>query len=86
MPAPVNSEFPKGEVYAIVHDRLGKRVGSLKQLGEQNLKKLLQYHHVDGAVDCARERLWPLGKTPFPLGPQYLVPVKENTLDSRVIF
>ena len=30
----------KGEVYAIVHDRLGKRVGSLKQLGEQNLKKL----------------------------------------------
>ena len=30
----------KGEVYAIVHDRLGKRVTSLKQLGEQNLKKL----------------------------------------------
>ena len=30
----------KGEVYSIVHDRLGKRVSSLKQLGEQNLKKL----------------------------------------------
>lgn len=32
--------IPKGELYAIVHDRLGKRVGSLKQLGDQNLKKL----------------------------------------------
>ena len=30
----------KDELYAIVHDRLGKRVGSLKQLGDQNLKKL----------------------------------------------
>ena len=33
-------DLSKGEVYAIVHERLGKRVGSLKQLGEQNLKKL----------------------------------------------
>ncbi len=30
----------KGEVYAIAHDRLGKRVTSLKQLGERNLKTL----------------------------------------------
>ena len=30
----------KGEVYAIVHDRLGKRVSSVKQLGEQSFKKL----------------------------------------------
>lgn len=30
----------KGQVYAIVHDRLGKRVTSLKQLGERNLKTL----------------------------------------------
>ena len=30
----------KGEVYNIVYQRLGKRVSSLKQLGEQNLKKL----------------------------------------------
>ena len=32
--------IPKREGYAIVHDRLGKRVSSLKQLGEQILKKL----------------------------------------------
>ena len=30
----------KGEVHAIVHDLLGKRVSSLKQRGEQNLKTL----------------------------------------------
>ena len=30
----------KGQVYATVHDRLGKRVTSLKQIGERNLKML----------------------------------------------
>ena len=29
----------KGEVYALVYERLGKRVTSLNQLGEQNLQK-----------------------------------------------
>ena len=30
----------KGEVYALAHKRLGKRVTSLRQLGEQSLQKL----------------------------------------------
>ena len=32
--------YSKGDVYGIVYDKLGKRVSSLKQLGERNLKKL----------------------------------------------
>ena len=33
-------DLSKGAVYSIVHDRLGKRVTSLKQLGKHNLKRL----------------------------------------------
>ena len=34
--------MPKGEVYALVKERLEKQVVSLKQLGERDLKKLYQ--------------------------------------------
>ena len=53
-------------MYAIVHDRFGKRVSSLKQLREQNLKRLYNimmamkwYRALGGRRSCNPAAPWP---------------------------